>query len=66
MGHVFYGNRQCLEFCSPLYINLKFSRKVLILIFFLMITFLLHGLFNFLKCIFLRKRVCFYKDSSCL
>lgn len=30
MGHVFYGNRQCLEFCSPLYINLKFSRKVLI------------------------------------
>lgn len=33
MGHVFYGNRQCLEFCSPLYINLKFLRKVLILIF---------------------------------
>lgn len=27
MGHVFYGNRQCLEFCSPLYINLKFFEE---------------------------------------
>lgn len=34
VGHVFYGNRQCLEFCSPLYIKLKFLRKVLILHFF--------------------------------
>lgn len=24
VGYVFYGNRQCLEFCSPLYIHLKF------------------------------------------
>lgn len=33
VGHVFYGNRQCLEFCSPLYINLKFWRRFWFLFF---------------------------------
>lgn len=33
-----------LNFCSPLYINLKFSRKVLIFNFFLTTMFLRHGL----------------------
>lgn len=73
---MFYGNRQCLEFCSPLYINLKlfiffwfFLRKVLVLILFKkkMITFFSSWSFlTFLKCIFLRKGSAFIKTvRSC-
>lgn len=75
---MFYGNRQCLEFCSPLYINLK--------LFFFLVLFFEEGFgfnpflffkkndivfffmvfLNFFKMYFPKKRVCFYKDSSFL
>lgn len=76
---MFYGNRQCLEFCSPLYINLKLFLFLfcffeegfgfnLFLFFFKKNdnVFSSWSFLTFLKCIFLRKGSAFIKTvRSC-